>query len=144
MLVWKSLVLLIVMLTVLHFNRSGFLICFCVAHQISGMFHLVAFHIYHPLSFLSEGSGLYGMFNVMFSISRVSTGHENDRLSSVAAELQFKSLSRHSSPTEDREGIEDWLVFLVVFLCKNYSECFFGVCRAVVSQRRPSQLYQPV
>ncbi|XP_028675968.1 mitogen-activated protein kinase kinase kinase 4 isoform X2 [Erpetoichthys calabaricus] len=28
---------------------------------------------------------------------------ENDRLSSVAAELQFKSLSRHSSPTEDRE-----------------------------------------
>uniref|UniRef100_A0A4W6ECC1 Mitogen-activated protein kinase kinase kinase 4 n=1 Tax=Lates calcarifer TaxID=8187 RepID=A0A4W6ECC1_LATCA len=29
--------------------------------------------------------------------------HENDRLSSVAAELHFKSLSRHSSPTEDRE-----------------------------------------
>uniref|UniRef100_A0A8C9QVZ1 Mitogen-activated protein kinase kinase kinase 4 n=1 Tax=Scleropages formosus TaxID=113540 RepID=A0A8C9QVZ1_SCLFO len=29
--------------------------------------------------------------------------HENDRLSSVPAELQFKSLSRHSSPTEDRE-----------------------------------------
>uniref|UniRef100_A0A673ZAW4 Mitogen-activated protein kinase kinase kinase 4 n=1 Tax=Salmo trutta TaxID=8032 RepID=A0A673ZAW4_SALTR len=29
--------------------------------------------------------------------------HENDRLSSVAAELQFKSLSRHSSPTDDRE-----------------------------------------
>ncbi|XP_072526478.1 mitogen-activated protein kinase kinase kinase 4 isoform X4 [Salminus brasiliensis] len=29
--------------------------------------------------------------------------HENDRLSSVAAELQFRSLSRHSSPTEDRE-----------------------------------------
>uniref|UniRef100_A0A8C4ZW07 Protein kinase domain-containing protein n=1 Tax=Gadus morhua TaxID=8049 RepID=A0A8C4ZW07_GADMO len=29
--------------------------------------------------------------------------HENDRLSSVAAALQFKSLSRHSSPTEDRE-----------------------------------------
>ncbi|XP_067092393.1 mitogen-activated protein kinase kinase kinase 4 isoform X2 [Osmerus mordax] len=29
--------------------------------------------------------------------------HESDRLSSVAAELQFKSLSRHSSPTEDRE-----------------------------------------
>uniref|UniRef100_A0A8C8HWV1 Mitogen-activated protein kinase kinase kinase 4 n=1 Tax=Oncorhynchus tshawytscha TaxID=74940 RepID=A0A8C8HWV1_ONCTS len=28
---------------------------------------------------------------------------ENDRLSSVAAELQFKSLSRHSSPTDDRE-----------------------------------------
>uniref|UniRef100_A0A8C5FI57 Mitogen-activated protein kinase kinase kinase 4 n=1 Tax=Gadus morhua TaxID=8049 RepID=A0A8C5FI57_GADMO len=27
----------------------------------------------------------------------------NDRLSSVAAALQFKSLSRHSSPTEDRE-----------------------------------------
>ncbi|XP_060772482.1 mitogen-activated protein kinase kinase kinase 4 isoform X4 [Neoarius graeffei] len=29
--------------------------------------------------------------------------HENDRLSSVAAELHFRSLSRHSSPTEDRE-----------------------------------------
>uniref|UniRef100_A0A4W4HJB8 Mitogen-activated protein kinase kinase kinase 4 n=1 Tax=Electrophorus electricus TaxID=8005 RepID=A0A4W4HJB8_ELEEL len=28
---------------------------------------------------------------------------ENDRLSSVAAELQFRSLSRHSSPTEDRD-----------------------------------------
>uniref|UniRef100_A0A672SAZ9 Mitogen-activated protein kinase kinase kinase 4-like n=1 Tax=Sinocyclocheilus grahami TaxID=75366 RepID=A0A672SAZ9_SINGR len=37
------------------------------------------------------------------SIERVSSVHENDRLSSVAAELQFKSLSRHSSPTEDRE-----------------------------------------
>uniref|UniRef100_A0A8C1E7C8 Mitogen-activated protein kinase kinase kinase 4 n=1 Tax=Cyprinus carpio carpio TaxID=630221 RepID=A0A8C1E7C8_CYPCA len=35
--------------------------------------------------------------------TRVSSVHENDRLSSVAAELQFKSLSRHSSPTEDRE-----------------------------------------
>ncbi|XP_036402784.1 mitogen-activated protein kinase kinase kinase 4 isoform X2 [Megalops cyprinoides] len=34
---------------------------------------------------------------------RGSNLHENDRLSSVAAELQFKSLSRHSSPTEDRE-----------------------------------------
>ncbi|XP_026210136.1 mitogen-activated protein kinase kinase kinase 4 isoform X1 [Anabas testudineus] len=34
---------------------------------------------------------------------RGSSFHENDRLSSVAAELQFKSLSRHSSPTEDRE-----------------------------------------
>ncbi|XP_057197447.1 mitogen-activated protein kinase kinase kinase 4 isoform X1 [Triplophysa rosa] len=34
---------------------------------------------------------------------RGSSAHENDRLSSVAAELQFKSLSRHSSPTEDRE-----------------------------------------
>ncbi|KAM6956719.1 mitogen-activated protein kinase kinase kinase 4 isoform 2-T2 [Aplochiton taeniatus] len=29
--------------------------------------------------------------------------HENDRLSTVAAELNFKSLSRHSSPTEDRD-----------------------------------------
>ncbi|GAA6094351.1 mitogen-activated protein kinase kinase kinase 4 isoform X1 [Tachysurus ichikawai] len=29
--------------------------------------------------------------------------HENDRLSSVAAELHFRSLSRHSSPTEDRD-----------------------------------------
>uniref|UniRef100_A0A8D3DEG1 Mitogen-activated protein kinase kinase kinase 4 n=1 Tax=Scophthalmus maximus TaxID=52904 RepID=A0A8D3DEG1_SCOMX len=35
---------------------------------------------------------------------RGSSFHENDRLSSVAAELQFKSLSRHSSPTEDKEG----------------------------------------
>uniref|UniRef100_A0A8C9YNS5 Mitogen-activated protein kinase kinase kinase 4 n=1 Tax=Sander lucioperca TaxID=283035 RepID=A0A8C9YNS5_SANLU len=34
---------------------------------------------------------------------RGSSYHENDRLSSVAAELHFKSLSRHSSPTEDRE-----------------------------------------
>uniref|UniRef100_A0A673C6H7 Mitogen-activated protein kinase kinase kinase 4 n=1 Tax=Sphaeramia orbicularis TaxID=375764 RepID=A0A673C6H7_9TELE len=34
---------------------------------------------------------------------RGSSCHENDRLSSVAAELHFKSLSRHSSPTEDRE-----------------------------------------
>ncbi|KAM3605542.1 uncharacterized protein V6R79_000461 [Siganus canaliculatus] len=33
---------------------------------------------------------------------RGSSFHENDRLSSVAAE-HFKSLSRHSSPTEDRE-----------------------------------------
>uniref|UniRef100_A0A672L0B0 Mitogen-activated protein kinase kinase kinase 4 n=1 Tax=Sinocyclocheilus grahami TaxID=75366 RepID=A0A672L0B0_SINGR len=33
----------------------------------------------------------------------VSSVHENDRLSSVPAELLFKSLSRHSSPTEDRE-----------------------------------------
>uniref|UniRef100_A0A3P8T2F2 Mitogen-activated protein kinase kinase kinase 4 n=1 Tax=Amphiprion percula TaxID=161767 RepID=A0A3P8T2F2_AMPPE len=36
-------------------------------------------------------------------VSRGSSFHENDRLSSVAAELHFKSLSRHSSPTEDRE-----------------------------------------
>ncbi|XP_055018798.1 mitogen-activated protein kinase kinase kinase 4 isoform X2 [Boleophthalmus pectinirostris] len=36
--------------------------------------------------------------------ARVSSSfHENDRVSSVAAELQFKSISRHSSPTEDRE-----------------------------------------
>uniref|UniRef100_A0A8C6U274 Mitogen-activated protein kinase kinase kinase 4 n=1 Tax=Neogobius melanostomus TaxID=47308 RepID=A0A8C6U274_9GOBI len=34
---------------------------------------------------------------------RLSSFHENDRVSSVAAELQFKSISRHSSPTEDRE-----------------------------------------
>ncbi|XP_072247259.1 mitogen-activated protein kinase kinase kinase 4 isoform X1 [Leuresthes tenuis] len=34
---------------------------------------------------------------------RGSSFHENDRLSSVAAELNFKSLSRHSSPTEDKE-----------------------------------------
>ncbi|XP_051937283.1 mitogen-activated protein kinase kinase kinase 4 isoform X2 [Hippocampus zosterae] len=34
---------------------------------------------------------------------RGSSFHENDRLSCVAAELNFKSLSRHPSPTEDRE-----------------------------------------
>lgn len=37
---------------------------------------------------------------------RGSSFHENDRLSTVAAE-HFKSLSRHSSPTEDREGREE-------------------------------------
>ncbi|KAG2467321.1 M3K4 kinase, partial [Polypterus senegalus] len=36
---------------------------------------------------------------------RGTNAPENDRLSSVAAELQFKSLSRHSSPTEDREDV---------------------------------------
>lgn len=51
-------------------------------------------------------------------LHRVSSVHENDRLSSVAAELQFKSLSRHSSPTEDREGIDALLDFVqsVIFL----------------------------
>ncbi|XP_074436414.1 mitogen-activated protein kinase kinase kinase 4 isoform X17 [Larus michahellis] len=34
---------------------------------------------------------------------RGSSVPENDRLSSIAAELQFRSLSRHSSPTEERE-----------------------------------------
>ncbi|KAE8602184.1 hypothetical protein XENTR_v10013902 [Xenopus tropicalis] len=34
---------------------------------------------------------------------RGSSVPENDRLASVASELQFRSLSRHSSPTEDRE-----------------------------------------
>ncbi|XP_050804974.1 mitogen-activated protein kinase kinase kinase 4 isoform X3 [Gopherus flavomarginatus] len=34
---------------------------------------------------------------------RGSSVPENDRLASIAAELQFRSLSRHSSPTEDRE-----------------------------------------
>uniref|UniRef100_A0A4W3H2Z5 Mitogen-activated protein kinase kinase kinase 4 n=1 Tax=Callorhinchus milii TaxID=7868 RepID=A0A4W3H2Z5_CALMI len=34
---------------------------------------------------------------------RGSSVPENDRLASIAAELQFKSLSRHSSPTEERE-----------------------------------------
>uniref|UniRef100_A0A672SB50 Mitogen-activated protein kinase kinase kinase 4 n=1 Tax=Sinocyclocheilus grahami TaxID=75366 RepID=A0A672SB50_SINGR len=42
-------------------------------------------------------------FQITLLPHRVSSVHENDRLSSVAAELQFKSLSRHSSPTEDRE-----------------------------------------
>uniref|UniRef100_A0A673M638 Mitogen-activated protein kinase kinase kinase 4 n=1 Tax=Sinocyclocheilus rhinocerous TaxID=307959 RepID=A0A673M638_9TELE len=40
---------------------------------------------------------------IIMRVHMVSSVHENDRLSSVAAELQFKSLSRHSSPTEDRE-----------------------------------------
>ncbi|XP_041420436.1 mitogen-activated protein kinase kinase kinase 4 isoform X2 [Xenopus laevis] len=34
---------------------------------------------------------------------RGSSVPENDRLASIASELQFRSLSRHSSPTEDRE-----------------------------------------
>ncbi|KAM3931243.1 mitogen-activated protein kinase kinase kinase 4 isoform 2-T2 [Leptodactylus fuscus] len=34
---------------------------------------------------------------------RGSSVPENDRLASIASELQFKSLSRHSSPTEERE-----------------------------------------
>ncbi|XP_038597948.1 mitogen-activated protein kinase kinase kinase 4 isoform X2 [Tachyglossus aculeatus] len=35
--------------------------------------------------------------------TRGSSVPENDRLTSVAAEIQFRSLSRHSSPTEERE-----------------------------------------
>ncbi|XP_069866800.1 mitogen-activated protein kinase kinase kinase 4 isoform X3 [Dipodomys merriami] len=35
--------------------------------------------------------------------TRGSSVPENDRLASIAAELQFRSLSRHSSPTEERE-----------------------------------------
>uniref|UniRef100_A0A6I8NYM4 Mitogen-activated protein kinase kinase kinase 4 n=1 Tax=Ornithorhynchus anatinus TaxID=9258 RepID=A0A6I8NYM4_ORNAN len=35
--------------------------------------------------------------------TRGSSVPENDRLTSVAAEMQFRSLSRHSSPTEERE-----------------------------------------
>ncbi|XP_064412039.1 mitogen-activated protein kinase kinase kinase 4 isoform X3 [Latimeria chalumnae] len=35
--------------------------------------------------------------------TRGSSVPENDRLASIAAELPFRSLSRHSSPTEDRE-----------------------------------------
>ncbi|XP_036879802.2 mitogen-activated protein kinase kinase kinase 4 isoform X4 [Manis javanica] len=34
---------------------------------------------------------------------RGSSVPENDRLASIAAELQFRSLSRHSSPTEERD-----------------------------------------
>lgn len=57
-----------------------------------------------PNLFLSERRWwLYVTFDSLLP-HRVSSVHENDRLSSVAAELQFKSLSRHSSPTEDREG----------------------------------------
>ncbi len=47
---------------------------------------------------------------------RVSSVHENDRLSSVAVELHFKSLSRHSSPTEDREGLRYLTLCKVSFL----------------------------
>ncbi|XP_063773595.1 mitogen-activated protein kinase kinase kinase 4 isoform X4 [Pseudophryne corroboree] len=35
--------------------------------------------------------------------NRGSSVPENDRLASIASELQFRSLSRHSSPTEERE-----------------------------------------
>ncbi|KAF6114876.1 mitogen-activated protein kinase kinase kinase 4 [Phyllostomus discolor] len=35
--------------------------------------------------------------------ARGSSVPENDRLASIAAELQFRSLSRHSSPTEERD-----------------------------------------
>lgn len=44
---------------------------------------------------------------------RGSSFHENDRLSTVAAE-HFKSLSRHSSPTEDREGLEPSASFCII------------------------------
>ncbi|XP_068183821.1 mitogen-activated protein kinase kinase kinase 4 isoform X2 [Antennarius striatus] len=53
-----------------------------------------------------QGSGEHSHTKVLSSSPndvRGSSFHENDRLSSVAAELHFKSLSRHSSPTEDRE-----------------------------------------
>lgn len=46
----------------------------------------------NPNLFISNADGFRG-----------SSYHENDRVSSVAAELQFKSISRHSSPTEDRD-----------------------------------------
>lgn len=43
--------------------------------------------------------------SIFFTIfNRGSSVPENDRLASVASELQFRSLSRHSSPTEEREG----------------------------------------
>lgn len=41
---------------------------------------------------------------MMALFNRGSSVPENDRLASIAAELQFRSLSRHSSPTEEREG----------------------------------------
>lgn len=62
--------------------------------------------------FLSEGRWWPYITLDSFLPHRVSSVHENDRLSSVAAELQFKSLSRHSSPTEDREGIDALLDFV--------------------------------
>uniref|UniRef100_A0AAQ5XF10 Mitogen-activated protein kinase kinase kinase 4 n=1 Tax=Amphiprion ocellaris TaxID=80972 RepID=A0AAQ5XF10_AMPOC len=50
-----------------------------------------------------QGPGEHSHTKFLPYFSRGSSFHENDRLSSVAAELHFKSLSRHSSPTEDRE-----------------------------------------
>lgn len=44
------------------------------------------------------------LISTMVLFNRGSSVPENDRLASIAAELQFRSLSRHSSPTEEREG----------------------------------------
>ena len=43
------------------------------------------------------------LISTMVLFNRGSSVPENDRLASIAAELQFRSLSRHSSPTEERE-----------------------------------------
>ncbi|XP_056422756.1 mitogen-activated protein kinase kinase kinase 4 isoform X3 [Hyla sarda] len=55
----------------------------------------------HPTPLCSE-SLLQKSFSIANDI-RGSSVPENDRLSSIASELQFRSLSRHSSPTEERE-----------------------------------------
>lgn len=55
---------------------------------------------------VTQGPGELSTIKAPSSIpndARGSSYHENDRVSSVAAELQFKSISRHSSPTEDRD-----------------------------------------
>ncbi|KAM4771999.1 mitogen-activated protein kinase kinase kinase 4 isoform 2-T2 [Rhinophrynus dorsalis] len=51
---------------------------------------------------LGSDSVLQKSFSITNDI-RGSSVPENDRLASIASELQFRSLSRHSSPTEDRE-----------------------------------------
>uniref|UniRef100_A0A669CUL2 Mitogen-activated protein kinase kinase kinase 4 n=1 Tax=Oreochromis niloticus TaxID=8128 RepID=A0A669CUL2_ORENI len=51
----------------------------------------------------AEGFRWVTAVEFLLCFCRGSSFHENDRLSSVAAELNFRSLSRHSSPTEDRE-----------------------------------------
>ncbi|KAM9315716.1 mitogen-activated protein kinase kinase kinase 4 [Gastrophryne carolinensis] len=54
-----------------------------------------------PTSFGSDSVQQKSVSNA--NDNRGSSVPENDRLSSVASELQFRSLSRHSSPTEERE-----------------------------------------
>uniref|UniRef100_A0AAX7TSR0 Mitogen-activated protein kinase kinase kinase 4 n=1 Tax=Astatotilapia calliptera TaxID=8154 RepID=A0AAX7TSR0_ASTCA len=55
------------------------------------------------LSFSTLFLLMFKLCPFLLCLCRGSSFHENDRLSSVAAELNFRSLSRHSSPTEDRE-----------------------------------------
>ncbi len=78
-----------------------------------------------PNRFLCEWRwSLYVTFDSLLP-HRVSSVHENDRLSSVAVELHFKSLSRHSSPTEDREGLHYLTLCKVSFLLNTF--CKFSL-----------------